>query len=428
MTSQPPPHAAPPGAGPRVLLVSGEYPPTVGGVGDYTTLLATHLAAAGAAPSVLTGPAAGQPPCRPPHMTDAQRPTARAVPTRRDVPYWGVASWRAIDRAIAAERPDVVHLQYQAGAYGGRGAVNLLPWRLSRRAGAPPVVVTFHDLLPPYLFPKAGRLRAAAVRLLARTAAAVVATNGEDLRRLGADPRLAGRLSLIPIGSNIPADSPIPGDMSCAPPGERRPGEVLLAFFGLAGRSKGLATLLDALASLERDEPGAYRLVVVGGAPSATDRARFTDGADLAGALAARGLTGRVVVTGSLPAAAVAAHLRAADLAVLPYADGASWRRGSLLAALAAGLPVVTTTPAPGHDAGGRLPTLVDGRNALLVPPGNPAALAAAIGILGRDAGFRALIAAGARALAVHFAWPAIAARHLALYRDVLAARAGVAR
>jgi hypothetical protein len=54
-------------------------------------------------------------------------------------------------------------------------------------------------------------------------------------------------------------------------------------------------------------------------------------------------LGGRVFTTGGLPADGVAAHLAACDLLVQPYPDGASTRRGSLMAGIALGLPVVTT-------------------------------------------------------------------------------------
>jgi glycosyltransferase involved in cell wall biosynthesis len=51
----------------------------------------------------------------------------------------------------------------------------------------------------------------------------------------------------------------------------------------------------------------------------------------------------RVIATGSLPADEVAEHLRACDLVIQPYPDGASSRRTSLMAALANGVPAVTT-------------------------------------------------------------------------------------
>jgi len=68
---------------------------------------------------------------------------------------------------------------------------------------------------------------------------------------------------------------------------------------------------------------------------------------------------------------------------------------------------------------GGRL---VDGANALLVPPGDAAVLASAIEQLSGDAEMRARLAAGGRALAEQFAWPAIARQHEHLYAQLLGA------
>ena len=51
----------------------------------------------------------------------------------------------------------------------------------------------------------------------------------------------------------------------------------------------------------------------------------------------------RMIAPGSLPAPLIAEYLRACDLVIQPYPDGASSRRGSLMAALANGVPVVTT-------------------------------------------------------------------------------------
>jgi glycosyltransferase involved in cell wall biosynthesis len=51
----------------------------------------------------------------------------------------------------------------------------------------------------------------------------------------------------------------------------------------------------------------------------------------------------RVIAPGPLPAPLIAEYLRACDLMIQPYPDGASSRRGSLMAALANGVPVITT-------------------------------------------------------------------------------------
>lgn len=399
---------------PRVLLITGEYPPTVGGVGDYTAALATHLRAAGARPVVLTGRGAA---------------ITREDWVRRVVPGWGLAGWRTILRAIRAERPDIIHIQYQAGAFAGRGGITLLPWWLARRKRrpAPPVVATFHDLCVPYLFPKAGPLRRRALHLLARGGAATIATNGDDWAQLRA---ILGRdvhegvpdLRLIPIGSNIPASACPRGEAGAATRAALglAPGTTLVAYFGLVSASKGVDTLLDALRALVARGEGEFALLLIGGEASATDAASFGAERDLAGAIRSRGLVGRVIVTGVLPPEAVAAHLAAADLIALPYRDGATWRRGSLLAALAAGVPTITTYPPRGHDAGGLLPRLREGEGTSLVAPDNPEALAIDIRRLAGDAALRERLAAGARRLAAAFDWETIARAHLGLYAALL--------
>ena len=406
---------------PRVLLITGEYPPTVGGVGDYTATLAAQLGAAGVATAVLTGRGGA--------ATGAVEVVVEVV---RTVPDWGVRGWPAVRAALRGWRPDVVHIQYQAGAFAGRGGIALLPWWLARRGG-PPVVVTLHDRHAPYLFPKAGPLRPRALRLLTHHAVATIATNGDDWTALRADAALAPRLHLLPIGSNIP---PLTGEARAVARARTRaalgvgPDTVVVAYFGLVGASKGVDTLLDAFAHASadaslaaREAGGDLRLLLIGGEASVTDGAHFGGAGDLAGAIRARGLAGRVTVTGALDTNAVAAHLAAADLAALPYRAGASWRRGSLLAALAAGLPVVTTTPAPGYDAAGALPALTDGSDVLLVLPTDPPALTAALGQLAGDAALRGRLADGALALAARFDWATIAAAHLDLYRALVAVR-----
>jgi glycosyltransferase involved in cell wall biosynthesis len=338
-------------------------------------------------------------------------------------------------------------------------AINFLPWRLRGLPARPRVVVTAHDLLLPYLFPKAGPLRCWVTRrLLADTDAAVV-TNEADFAHargwgLGAGgwgPRVRFHppspspqpLLLIPIGSNIPVAPPPDYDRSAwrARLG-LAPTDTLVCYFGLISRSKGLQVLLDALARL----PARFRLLVVGGEATQPQDRAYAD--EIRRQIEALGLHERVNISGHCDADKVSAHLLAADLAALPFADGASFRRGSLLAALAHGVPVVTTTDnqslplsaAKGPTTedqisesrnGGQWPVvggrLEDGENVLLVTPEDPSGLAAAIERLAGDTALRARIGAGGRALAAQFSWEAIAERHEALYHQLLAVGVGQA-
>jgi hypothetical protein len=52
---------------------------------------------------------------------------------------------------------------------------------------------------------------------------------------------------------------------------------------------------------------------------------------------------GRIIVTGDLNSEVVAAHIAACAVMLIPYVDGVTTRRSSAMAALAAGVPLVTT-------------------------------------------------------------------------------------
>ena len=391
----------------RVLLISAEYPPMPGGIGDYTALLAAHLAATGLTIAVLT---TGDGSVR--HDGD--------VTVYAHVPSWGWGIARHMRKLVRDIRPDFLHLQYQTGMYRMHPAINLLPGRFPFAQGEvsryilepqlrPWFVTTFHDLRPPYLFPKAGFLRGQAMYRLARESDAVIATNGTDMRTLQEWNR---RAALVPIGSNIPAASTrdaravrtrygIPADAA------------LLTTFGLLNQSKGIETVIDALALLRQEGVDAY-LLLIGAGVGVNDPTNHATEADVERQCAAAGLTTFVRKTGRLSPEDVAEALAASDVCVLPYRDGASPRRGSLLAALAQGISVVTTLPAPGAYNG--LPAFRDGEVARCVPIGDAQAIADAVHVIRRDDALAAHLRAGAVAYAAHFTWPAIATQTRALY------------
>jgi len=388
-------------------LLSAESPPARGGVGDYTACLAAALAQAGREVDVLTS--AGE---------DDAPGSAPGVTVHREVTDWGWGAAREVERVLRRVRPSVACIQYQTGAYRLRGAINLLPRRLLLPGRA--WVTTFHDLREPYLFPKAGRLRRLANEELMRSSRAIVVTNPEDEAALPAWAR--DRAVGIPIGANI---------APAAPPGFDRaelrasygvpPRRTLVAYFGFLNVSKGLDTLLDALALL-RSRGGDYGLLVVGGGMSASDTTDQATAAAFQSQVAARQLEEVIYRVGYVAPNAVSAALLSADMAALPFRDGASLRRGSLLAVMAHGLPTVTTYPTPqplSPQAISTWPALRDGENVRLVPPEDAAALADALARLAGDSDIRERLRAGALTLAAQFDWDEIAARYLALFEQL---------
>jgi glycosyltransferase involved in cell wall biosynthesis len=135
-------------------------------------------------------------------------------------------------------------------------------------------------------------------------------------------------------------------------------------------------------------------------------------------------LAGRVQWTGFVTDGEVSANLLAADCAVLPYREGASLRHGSLMAALAHGLPIISTqVPEEVRRAGPErqvFPLPQDGVSALLVPPDDPAQLAAAVAAAMTHPHLRACLAQAALNLSRQFTWDAIARRHLEAYRELV--------
>lgn len=394
----------------RVLLITGEFPPMQGGVGDYTSEIARGMAREHAVRVLTSRLAAGN-------------SSADVLPLAAK---WDWSIIPLVRQQSGQFAPDIIHIEYQTGAYGMHPAINLLPrllkWFPAGKGPRPRVVVTCHDLRIPYLFPKAGPVRDWVTRELVRSADAVIATNSEDA------PKLldwgVGNFAVIPIGSNISTTLPPGYDRSAW---RARLGvagnETLLCHFGFVNSRKGCDTLLQALAQI----PNA-RLLMIGGQTGASDPTNVAYMSQMTALIAELGLTPRVLWTGFTPPEIVTANFRAADLCVLPYREGASYRHGTLMAALAHGMPIVTTElprpPAPRDTA--TLPVLRDGDNCLLVPPGEPVALASAIQRAIASPELRARIGQGACTLAAYFSWDRIVEQHLELYARLRPARFGV--
>ena len=381
---------------PKILFVTGEYPPMLGGVGRYTAELARALQAQGAQVAVLTDEQA----------TASTR--ADAVRVLAQAGGWG---WRLLteipDRARAVGA-DWVHVQYQTAAYGMRPAINSLPYFLRRRGLR--AAWTYHDLRVPYLFPKAGgRLRRWVTRLPLRAADAVVVTNQSDWESVRAQTR-RGQLHRIPIGSDIQSRQ-----FSETARRRRRAArgyggeQLVLGYFGFLNASKGGLTLVGALAALVRDGWDAH-LLMIGERVGASDATNFSYLQRVEASIAEQGLNRRVQWTGHQPDAEVAADFNAIDALVMPYEDGMSLRRSTLTAALANGCAIVTTHPQT------PTPELTPNADLLLVPPGDPAATAAAVTRIAEDARLAGNLRANARRAARQFRWDVIAARHLQIY------------
>jgi glycosyltransferase involved in cell wall biosynthesis len=379
----------------KIGLITGEYPPQQGGVGDFTRELARALIAAGHEAQVITAST----------KQDAGSGVEDGVIVQRVINSWGTRCWQQIADVAQRQRFEVLNIQYEPAAYAMQVGVNFLPSGWVRRKIKTPSVTTFHDLLVPYLFPKAGPLRWKVVEYLARHSDAVIVTNEEDRARL-ADLSAA----VIPIGSNI--DPALAGKFDRALERVRRgvqPAEFLLGYFGFLNLSKGGSDLMQALKILS-DRGLPIKLLLIGGRTGSSDPTNAEYAAQVERLIDALGVQDRVITTGYLEPPEVSRALLICDVLVLPYADGASPRRGSLLAAIAHGRAIVTTEPR--YPIGG----MTNEEAVMYVPPGDPQALADAVQRVLIDEAWRARLQANISAAAELYTWDRIAAQTLEVF------------
>jgi len=246
-----------------------------------------------------------------------------------------------------------------------------------------------------YLYPTAAIARSAARRAHVPL---VLVTHGTDIRSVQRDDRF-GRLGRAALGAaslvitvsralentlrtelKLPASVPtrvidmgIDSELFRPDPGAREklfiePGTRVVLFAGNLVPTKGVDVLAEAFFTV-LDDGAADRLVLVGDGPLAADvRSRVEAHA---ASFEHADPTGRVTLTGRLHQRDLARWMAAADVFVLP-----SRNEGLglvLLEAMACGTPCV------GSDVGGIPEVLETPACGRLVPPEDPAALAAAI-------------------------------------------------
>jgi glycosyltransferase involved in cell wall biosynthesis/acetyltransferase-like isoleucine patch superfamily enzyme len=402
-------------SGERVGLVCGFLDPTRDGVADYTRRLAIELRRAGFEPLVITT-----------HEWARAGGQGAVGATKR----WNVPGVVAAARVLRRLDVDVVHVQFAPSVFGFSRAVGLLPLFLPRRMR---LVVTLHEYGVWSAHGRSGRGRAALwsaleargwldreTLLLVHRADCLLVPAPEHVDELRVrSPRRSATVLEVPIGVNVEVTT---GDQARARTDVRRdlgaaPDAPLIVFFGFLHPVKALDRLIAAVSDLRVQHPGA-QLLLVGGAVShsvstaAADRLRR----ELEDFAAACGMRDATHFTGYLPEAEVARLLQAADVAAFPFDTGVTRKSGSLLAAFAAGLPVVATA-APGEVHG---PRELDG--VLRVPPRDTGALSDALGRVISDRALASRLSSAGRAKAASQSWDAIAAVHAGVYARALAA------
>jgi starch synthase len=323
--------------------------------------------------------------------------------------------WRPRLRAwLAANRPSLVHFHnpHPPGAL-------LEAAKACRQLGIPYVISThgfveMNDVTKSFggrelLRPVYDRLiRGPIVQVVQHAAQVLMLSPQEEpiLRGMGARPE---QLSVVTNGVDPYFLEPVSVEVRSALVARFQlpSGVPLMLFVGNHTPNKGLDVLLRALPKMR--ERGVA--VVAGAITSRPDHVRMVAQADIGAA------ADRLIFTDFITKEELRALYQSVDLFVFP--SRADTLPLVILEAMASGLPVVSTTV-------GGIPFEVCEQTGVLVPPGEPAALAAALDSLCAAPAARAAMGEAARSrVRSLFDWKASAVKSLAIYRRVLAGASG---
>jgi glycosyltransferase involved in cell wall biosynthesis len=306
-----------------------------------------------------------------------------------------------IVRLYRRERPDILyHVALKPVLFGG------IATRLAFGRHPPPMLAAVMGLGASASAAWRRRALGWALRLATaglgagRGAGRIIVQNPEDraaLAGFGCDP---GRIALI-RGSGVDT-----GHFAALPDPAGQP--VTVALVGRMLRSKGVLDAVSAIRQLRAE--GVAVDLVLAGAPDPDSRDSLSM-EELAGLAREPGTEWRGAV------ADIREVWRRAAIAVLPSSYGEGVPK-ALLEAASCARPVVAS------DMPGCREVVVPGETGLLVPPGDVAALAAAVARLAADPDLRRRMGEAGRARAVaEFTEDAVAAQTLALLRAALGER-----
>jgi glycosyltransferase involved in cell wall biosynthesis len=341
---------------PRILQIGKFYPPHMGGIETHLEALCSELR-----DSFDVRVAAAN------HEPGARSEIRDGIPIERLATPFSLGNAPVnpgLVRSIRHERPDLIHIHLPHP--GGVIALGLSGYR-------GPVVATYHSDVVRQ------RIRSALFRPflddLLRRARAIVATSPAYLDTSAVLRRHRERCRVVPYG--IPIGRFETPDRDAVDAIHARYGPRLVLAVGRLVYYKGFDVLIRAMASIDA------RLLVIGDGPLRSSLRELARAA---------GVAGKVSFVGELQNEDAAPYFTAASVFVLPSIARSEAFGIVQLEAMASGTPVVNTS------LGSGVPWVsLHGVTGLTVPPGDPAALAAAIGTLLGDEALRRRFGAAAR-------------------------------
>ena len=295
---------------------------------------------------------------------------------------WKLTTFLKLRRDLQAARFDILHVQYPSIGF----RYSLFPHIAGLTRIAPSTCVTLHE------YSRLPQMQKLSTHLFALSTRLILFTTAEE-RTL-----FSGRKSddsaprhVIPIGSNVPetpASDPIQSDV---------------LYFGQIRPDKGIEAFLE-LARLSVKADVAIRFQIIGACvPRHQEYLQFLQISTPA----------NVEWILGAPLAEVGVRMSSALAAYLPFPDGASYSRGSLIGALVNSLPVISTCSAATPEPLARVILRAD----------NPKNALAHIRALQNSPALRLEVATASCSLGKQFSWASVAEAHHGLYDRLRASK-----
>lgn len=333
----------------RIVMMTGSYPPDACGVGGYTARLTQELRSLGAHVDVYSrGP-------------------------------WSLKNASRIACEIRELRPDITHIQYPTVGFNRSLGPQMTALKLA------PVVTTIHEVSQVHW------LRRVSLYPFSIASQALLFSQQFD-RDYAARfaPWISNKTHIVPLGSSIP---------QLATKTRRDPHDIVC--FGLIRPQKGIEEFIAAARETKRRGlPFTFSIVGMRDPRFSeyfVELQKSTEGLPVQWEI-------------GLDDTATALRLSQSAFAYMPYPDGATERRTSMIALLAQGITVVTTASA-------MTPNVFKSELTIATSPED--AVEKISGLADNPRALEATVAKGLH-LAMKFEWPAIARRHLEIYERIL--------
>ena len=384
----------------RKVAFLGNYLPRKCGIATFTADLCESIAAEFPRTQCFAVP-----------VNDSEEGYDYPETVRFEIPEQDPAAYDRAAEFLNNSNVGAVSLQHEFGIFGGPAGGHIIPLLRSLKM---PVVTTFHTILRQ---PNADQRRVTHELLAHSTRLVVMSQVGHELLRQIYDAP-AEKIDVIPHG--IP-------DMPFVDPAFFKDkfgveGKLVLLTFGLLSPSKGIEHVLNALPEILREFPDLVYIVLGATHPNLVREQGETYRLGLE-RLARKNKVAKNVIFYNrfVGIEELKEFIGAADLYVTPYLNEAQITSGTLAYAFGSGKAVVSTPYWHAREL------LADGRG-VLVPFGDPGALAREIIALLQDDTRRHAMRKSAYLLGRQTTWPNVARMYMRTFEQARMERAQMSR